>query len=90
MNESLSRILRECRAIEDRRPGVLCGMGANSLHVCQPSASIWIEVEAAQAIGGTEQILVTEYRPGSYQQHTTCCAWEAVTLIEQQLDRSSK
>jgi hypothetical protein len=90
VHESLSRIFRECRAITARRADVLCDMGLASLHVCLPSASLWIEVDAEQAIGGTEQIRVTEYRPGSYQQHRTCCAWEAVTLIEQLIDRSKK
>jgi hypothetical protein len=86
MNESLSRVFSQCQAIAARRQDVLCDMGRASLHVCRPDAAMWIEVEAAMAVGGTEQIRVTEYRPGSYQQHTTCCAWEAGTLIEQLLD----
>ena len=87
MNESLSRVFQQCQAIAARRIGVICDKGKESLHICKPSAAIWIEVEADQAIGGTEQIRVTEYSPKSYLQRTTCCAWEAETLIEQILDR---
>jgi hypothetical protein len=90
MNESLSRVFSQCKNIAARRLDMGCDMGHSSLHVFQPAASRWIKVEVAQAIGGIEQILVTEYRPGSYQQHTTCCAWEAGTLIEQLLDKGKQ
>lgn len=66
---------------------MICDKGTEAVHVCRPAFSQWIKVKPDQAIGGTEQIKVTEYLPGSYQQHTACCAWEAATLIEQILDK---
>lgn len=90
MNESLRRVLHECQAIAARRHDVLCGVGKESIHVCRPAALCWIKVESQHEIIGTETIMVHEYRPGSYQQHTTCCAWEAATLVEQLLDMGKK
>ena len=83
MNESLSRVLHQCRKIAARRQGVICDKGRASLHIVRPDSSLWLEVETVQAIGGTEKIQVTEYRLLGFKRHQACCAWEASTLIEQ-------
>ncbi len=90
MNESLLRVFKHCQAIATRRPGVRCVKGQEVVHVCRLVPALWIEVEAEPAIGGQEQIRVTEYRPRGFTRHRTshqtCCAWEAFTLIEQILN----
>lgn len=83
MNESLLRVFEQCQAIAARRPGVICDKGRAVVHVCRLVPVLWIEVETEQAIGGQEQIRVTEYRPRGFTTHQMCCAWEAGTLIEQ-------
>lgn len=83
MNESLLRVFNQCQAIAIRRPDVICDKGLESVHVCRPLSTLWIKIETEPAIGGAQQIQVTEYRVWGFTRHQVCCAWEASTLVEQ-------
>ncbi len=83
MNESLARVFNQCQEIAVRRPDVICDKGPESVHVCRPASALWIKIENEQAVGGSSQIQVTEYRVWGFTKHQACCAWEASTLVEQ-------
>ena len=85
LTQSLQRIAKACREMTATNPLLQCCEGRETVSVCCPRDSVWVEIETAPAAGFDERTSLTEYRVHAYQTAYAGSAWEAITTITQKL-----